>query len=207
MNIFKTVKKCIAGFLMLVMVLTLILPVQTIRAAESYSMIKLDKTQGSVSVSNSASRSMTARTGMRLLNGYQVSTDLKSYAWMILDSTKGVKLDSKSKVQVRTMGKKMELMLLSGNLFFNVSKKLEKDEELNIRTSTMVTGIRGTIGYVTRVSSDLTLVGVLEGAVQCESGGSKFTTVSAGQVASIHEVGSVKDENGKTNENVKVDVS
>ena len=45
-------------------------------------------------------------------------------------------------------GRKLELFLETGSLYFNVTKALEADETFDIRTSTMVVGIRGTCGYV-----------------------------------------------------------
>ena len=84
---------------------------------------------------------------MRLYSGTKIKTSEGSYAYISLDSGKAVKLGASSESEVRKSGKKLELNLLSGELFFDVTVPLEKDESLNIRTSTMVTGVRGTSGY------------------------------------------------------------
>lgn len=78
------------------------------------------------------------RTNMKL---YSAGT--QSYAYISLDSSKAVKLDANTKVQVRKQGSKLELLVTSGKLFFNVKAPLSSNQSLNIRTSTMVTGIRG----------------------------------------------------------------
>ena len=58
---------------------------------------------------------------MKLYSGYTISTSAKSYAYVSLDSTKVVKLDASTKVEVRKSGSKLELLVSSGELFFNVS--------------------------------------------------------------------------------------
>lgn len=42
----------------------------------------------------------------------------------------------------------LELYVRSGSLFFDVTEPLEEDESMDIRTSTMAVGIRGTSGWV-----------------------------------------------------------
>lgn len=51
-------------------------------------------------------------------------------------------------------------------MFFNVMKPLDENETMNIRTSTTVTGIRGTSGSVKAISDTHTQVTILEGHVQ-----------------------------------------
>lgn len=65
---------------------------------------------------------------------------------------------------------------------------LAEDETLNIRTSTMVTGIRGTAGWVKIINERQTRLYVLEGQVQCMvadpvTGQMKRIVLQAGQVA------------------------
>lgn len=109
--------------------------------------LRLEKTEGTVTVESASGKSLSLRNGMRLYSGTKIKTSEGSYAYISLDSGKAVKLDASSESEVRKSGKKLELNLLSGELFFDVTVPLEKDESLNIRTSTMVTGVRGTSGY------------------------------------------------------------
>ena len=90
--------------------------------------MKLEKTEGTVRVTtlNGAVRKIT--NGMRLYNGNFVETQKASYAFISLDSSKAVKLDENSKAALRQDGKKLQLLVKQGQLFFNVSKKLGKDE-------------------------------------------------------------------------------
>nr|MCR5791660.1 BspA family leucine-rich repeat surface protein [Lachnospiraceae bacterium] len=195
-------KKIFAFILVFLFTFATVMPNVTANAAEAACTIKLEQTTGTVSVMNSASRALGGRNDMRLLNGYQVKTEQKSYAWLSLDSTKAAKLDAKSNVSVRSMGRKLELLLKSGNLFFNVTKKLDDKEEMNIRTSTMITGIRGTVGWVGETKPGESTVAILEGAVECKvtnpSGGYvKSTTVKAGEVATF-TAPKVSDERSST---------
>lgn len=142
--------------MMTVVVLLLmgLLAVPANAADTSASTMRLEETQGSVTVKNATGKSITLRSGAKLYSGYKVVTG-SGYAWISLDSEKVVKLDRYSQVTVKKDGKKLELMLSSGSLFFNVSEPLKEDESLNIRTSTMYTSIRGTSGTIS-VETDVT---------------------------------------------------
>lgn len=171
--------------LLLALCLALALAVPVL-AAETAAAIKLTKTTGSVSVSKSSEKPLTLMSNMRLYNGYHVKTGAKSYAWMNLDDTKLIKQDAAGEVEVRKSGKLLEVKALSGNLFFNVTEKLEDDESLNISTSTMITGIRGTSGYVQVIDRWTVVLTVLEGEVQCSvtdpvTGQVKSETVRGGE--------------------------
>ena len=101
--------------------------------------------------------------GMRLYNGNVIETGTGSYAYISLDSSKAVKLDANAKVQVRQDGKQLKLLVSKGKLFFNVSVPLKAGESLDVQTSTMVTGVRGTCGVLEAVSADTASVYLLEG--------------------------------------------
>lgn len=152
------------------------------------AVMQLMKTEGEVSVSNGSGRDITIIKNMRLYNGYSASTQEESYAWINMDSEKLAKLDAVSEAEVRKSGKKLEILLDSGNLFFNVTEDLEEDETLNIRTSTMVMGIRGTCGWVRVIDRWHSEVYLLEGEVSCSvtdpvTGQVKTTVLKSGQMA------------------------
>ena len=113
--------------------------------------MKLEKTEGTVKVKTQNGATRKISNGMRLYNGNSVETATDSYAFISLDSSKAVKLSENAKASLRQNGKKLELLVKKGQLLFNVSTKLKDDESMNIRTSTMVTGIRGTCGIVEAV--------------------------------------------------------
>lgn len=160
---------------------------EAIESAEATTM-QLMKTEGDVTVSNAGGRNISIIKNMRLYNGYHTNTDEASYAWINLDDEKLIKQDVVSETEVRKSGKKLEILLKSGNLFFDVTKPLEEEETLNIRTSTMVVGIRGTSGWVKVLDRWRTRVYVLEGTVTCYvtdpvTGQIKSTTLSGGETA------------------------
>lgn len=146
-------------------------PTLTAAAAETATAatLRLEKTEGSVKVANAAGKSVKLSDGMRLYSGYTISTQKNSYAYVSLDSNKAVKLDASSKGEVLQSGKKLELKLLSGKLFFNVSAPVKSNESLNIRTSTMVTGVRGTVGVVEKISPVVSKLYLIEGTVTVTS--------------------------------------
>ncbi len=150
------------------------------------ALMRLMKTEGTVSVTNSKGRSVTVRDDMRLNSGYGLETEEASYAWINLDDAKLVKMDAVSEISIRKSGKKLDILLDSGNLFFNVSKPLEEDETFNIRTSTMAVGIRGTCGWVKVIDQWTSVLYVLEGTVTVTvtdpvTGETKTETVKGGE--------------------------
>lgn len=160
---------------------------EAIESAEA-AVMQLMKTEGEVSVSNASGRDISLIENMNLYNGYFTSTEETSYAWISLDSERLAKLDAVSETQIRRCGKKLEILLNSGNLYFDVSEPLTEEETLNIRTSTMVMGIRGTSGWVKVIDRWHSQVYILEGTVQCSvmdpvTNQIKSTTLTSGQMA------------------------
>lgn len=109
--------------------------------------MRLEKTEGEVEVENASGRSVTLREGGKLYSGYKVTTR-EGYAWISLDQDKLIKLDWDTQVTVKKTGAQYVVMLEYGKIFFDVEKPLEEDESLDIRISTLSTGVRGTIGVV-----------------------------------------------------------
>lgn len=149
---------------------------------------RLYRTEGTVTVQNQNGKEITAMQDMKLFNGYQLETAQQSYAWFEADSAKLFKMDAVSNLEVRKKGKKSELLLNSGNLFFNVTEHLQDDEVLNIRTSSMVVGIRGTSGWVKVIDQFHTILYMLDGTVDASvtdpvSGQKKSIRLRGGQRA------------------------
>ena len=146
-------KKRVFSLLMIFMMVSMLL---TVRAADSAtaSTIRLEMTEGTVTITNKNGKSVSVREGAKLYNGYTIKTSAASYAYISLDADKIIKLDASTIVEVRQSGKNLEVALQIGKLFFNVTKPLSGDETLNIRTSTMVTGIRGTSGVISATYVD-----------------------------------------------------
>jgi len=154
----------------------------------SASTVRLSKTEGTVEVSDSAGKAAFYRQDMRLANGDHTVTAERSYAWFSLDDTKVVKEDAVSDVEVRKRGQKLEVLVNSGSLFFNITEPLKEDESLNIRTSTMVMGVRGTCGVIKGVGDGVTCLQLLTGHLECivtnpETGDTKIISLEAGDEA------------------------
>ncbi len=150
--------------------------------------IVLSSVEGKAAVSDKNGNEVMQVDGMHLYNGHEVSTQAYSYAYLALDSVKAAKLDQLSSMEVCQAGKDLQLLLGAGEVFFNVEEPLAEDESMNIRTSTMVTGIRGTAGYVKVVDPTCSEIYILEGTVavtgyEPESGEMKTDYATAGQVA------------------------
>lgn len=189
MGTMKQLKRSmIAMFLVVCMICSNTLPAFADQAVAS--TMRLAKTEGTVSITNKNGRDMGTKADMKLFNGYNLGTEQASYAWIGLDDSKIIKLDAVSEAEIQKKGKDLEVLLNSGNLFFNVTESLKADETLNIRTSTMVTGIRGTCGWVKVLDSWRTEVFILEGSVECwvmdpVTGQAKTVRLGAGQKATF----------------------
>lgn len=167
---------------------------------ETAATVQLTKTEGDVTVTNAVGRGVTRLTKLRLYSGYHLNTAQKSYAWVALDGERLAKVDAASALEIRKKGKALELLLESGSVFFDIAKPLEEDESLNICTSSMVIGIRGTSGWVDVVDQNNSVINVLEGTVSCTvadpvSGEVGYISVSGGEsvAASIAPEGGIQE--------------
>ena len=157
-------KKLFRGYLFLLLILVMLLSASC--GKNKYTTMKLIKTDGEVGVENEKGKSVDLIENLGLYNGYGIGTQKKSFAWIDLDDTKLTKMDEKSDVDIKKDGKKLELVVNSGGLFFNVTKPLEDDESMDIRTSTTICGIRGTCGWV-ESQGDTSYVGLFDGKMEC----------------------------------------
>ena len=148
---------------------------ESIEAVEADSM-RLMRTEGSVTLKDETGTAIAIRETMRLYSGNTVSTEAESRAGISLDGTKAVTVGESSSVSLHRDGKKLELDLESGAMYFSVAKPLEAEESFTIRTSDMLLGIRGTAGHVERT-------GEAETAVILASGHALITAVTGEEQA------------------------
>lgn len=146
----KKSKRLTTCLILLIIISTLGVPTTVYSAKKTQAVtIRIENIIGKGAfVSNIAGKKMTARKKMKLYSGYKVSTSRKNYVYMSLDSSKAIKQDQNSKIQVKKQGKKNEIFVLNGKIFFNVNKNLKSNESMNVKTSNMSMGIRGTSGVV-----------------------------------------------------------
>lgn len=136
-------------------------------AKNAASSIRLIRTEGSVKIDDKEGKEILPSEGLKLYNGYEIRTESAAYAWMNLDSSRLAKMDSKSQVQIQKEGKNLDILVSQGNLYFNIEDPLKEDETLNIHTSSMMVGIRGTCGWVAIENPEHMKVYLLEGTVTC----------------------------------------
>ena len=160
-----------------------LLPLAACGAGGTAAAMHLRRTEGTVSVSDGDGKDLPALDNLGLYSGYSVGTHPASYAWIDLDDVKLAKLDQNSEIAIRKEGKALDIEVKSGSLFFNVTEPLADDETLNIRTSTMLVGIRGTCGWV-EDNDGLSRVYLLEGKVECGAEG-QTVRVNAGEMAEL----------------------
>ncbi len=158
--------------------------------SDAASTIRMTGTEGSVAVTDSTGKELSQVDNMRLYSGNQISTDTESYAYFNLDDTKAVKLADLSSAEIRQNKKNLEVLLESGGLYFDVSEKLQKNENMKVRASNMVMGIRGTDADLA-VNDDGSITarlytGKLEGTVtNTDTGKTSAFKMEAGQSATI----------------------
>ena len=172
-------KKLLAMFLTVVMAAGL----AACSGGATAATMHLRRTEGTVAVSDGSGKDVPLLDNLSLYSGYGVGTRSASYAWIDLDDVKLTKLDQNSEISIQKEGKALNIEVISGSLFFNVTQPLEDDETMEIRASTMLVGIRGTCGWVENRNS-ISRVYLLEGKVEC-SAGTRTVQVSAGEMAEL----------------------
>jgi len=173
-------KRLISLVLALSCLLTLTVPASAADDATG-TTLRLTETKGTVTVKTASGESKSIVKSMRLYSGYTVGTGASSSAYIGLDDTKAVQLDSSGMVEIKKQGKKLEVSLTSGQLYFNVTEPLKTDESLNIRTATMVTGIRGSFGWVTPTEMGLMHGHVTLTCTNPETGETRVTEIYSGE--------------------------
>ena len=95
-------KRLFSLVLSFVLLLSLAAPASAESAAGS--TLRLETTEGTVTVKDASGVGKTPRSGMRLYNGYALSTAAASAAYISLDETKAVKLDASAEAEIKKQG-------------------------------------------------------------------------------------------------------
>lgn len=172
----------------------------TCATAESYeaSTMRLLRYEGNVEISDASGNARFVMENARFNSGETMLTGEASSASVSLDSSKIVTLDAVTKVEFVKDAGQLQMNLKTGTLFLDVQKKLDENESLDIQTTTMTVGIRGTIVYVSEaaptdgISGTSTQLGVLEGTARMtypdENGARRLLEVPAGNLVTISSV-------------------
>ena len=186
MKSYRLFDRCTALLLTLVLLLSL----AACSGGASATTMRLKRAEGTVAVSDDAGEAVELLENLGLYSGYGVGTRSESYAWIDLDHVKLTKMDQESEIAIQKEGKRLEIEVMSGALFFNVTEPLAEDETMSICTSTMLVGIRGTCGWVEVPDAGHMDLYLLEGTVEC-SVGDKTATVHAGEMAAMSADGEI----------------
>ena len=119
--------------------------------SENYtaSTMRLLRYEGDVEILDTSGDPRFVMEDVRFSSGETLKTGASSIASVSLDATKILTLDAETQVLFEKNGDHMVLDLIAGTLMLDVQEKLDVNESLDIRTSTMTVGVRGTILYVT----------------------------------------------------------
>ena len=114
----------------------------------SGSTIRLESYSGGIIVVSGTGKKQVVSSKMRIFSGYTIVTATNATAYLSLDGTKSVRLNQNTKVIIKKRNNANEIQVLGGSIFFNVTEKLKDNESLNVTTSTLAMGIRGTSGML-----------------------------------------------------------
>lgn len=158
--------------------------------AASYTAadMRLSNINGKVNVYDASGKAVTAKDDLRICDGYKVTTGANGTVYIKLDKTKAIMLQQSSEIIVKKSGKKLNIVLNKGTINADVTEKLKKDESMDIHTTTMVTGIRGTgleLTAIRDIRGDMARISMLEGSTvnTLKIAERKEITVAAGKQA------------------------
>ncbi|MBR6483438.1 MAG: FecR domain-containing protein [Clostridiales bacterium] len=153
--------------------------------------MRLLRVEGTVNIEDGNGNSKPIMENARFQSGDAINTGSASLASIGLDDDKIITLDENSRAEFSKKRKQIELKLTQGGLYFDVQKPLEPDETMDIKTSTMIVGIRGTSGYVFVDEDGRECILVTDGCVHVTginpvTGEEKETDVRGGQLVKVY---------------------
>ena len=179
----------VAAFVVVAAVIAVIFIVRD-RNRISATTMRLLRIQGKVAL-ESGGKKKDIIDNLKLNSGDVLTTETASLASIALDDTKMITLEESSEAEFNQDGKKLDLNLKKGSLYFEVTKKLEAEETFEIRTSTMVAAIRGTSGYVFVEKDGQDGILLTDGEVEVtginpKTGETKVIHIGAGDVVRVY---------------------
>ncbi len=160
--------------------------------AEDYTAqtMRLLHYEGEVEIQDTNGKSRFVMENVRFKSGEAMITGLNSIASVGLDATKIVSLDQNTRVEFFKNGDQMRLKLTEGTILLDVKEKLDENESLDVETSNLTVGIRGTVLKVTQEEVDgiiFVKITLLEGTCKIlytdEKGKKQIIKLTAGYTA------------------------
>ncbi len=110
--------------------------------------MRLQRLVGTVNLFDENGKALSLQEQMKLLSGQTLATATQSLVMVALDDTKLITVEEDSKATVEKNGNALKLEITEGNVFINVTEKLDADATFDISTGNMLCGIRGTSEYI-----------------------------------------------------------
>ena len=156
---------------LLAALLLALLPMCGALAEDEYSAqsMRLLHYEGEVEILDANGKPRFVMENARFKSGEAMRTGEASTASVSLDATKIVTMDQQSLLEFIKQGNHMLLTLKEGTLLLDVQKKLDENESLDVETSTLTVGIRGTMIVLSEQrKEDMTIakLSVLSGVTQ-----------------------------------------
>ena len=170
--------------------------------------MSLQSHKGTVKITDSKGKSRSVLENVRFNSGDTVSTGKDCTASVALDSNKVVSMSENSTVEFKKQTNAIELNMKEGEILFDVQRKLDPKEKLDVRTGAMSIDISGaivaleanaqaaTIGSASKTESLKVLYGTAEAVCTDEAGIRRTVSVPAGQKFTITD----KDGDGSADE-------
>ena len=196
----------ICAYLTCLVLLTGMFPHTALADSYTASTMRLIHYEGTVEIEDASGNPRAVMENARLNSGEAMKTAAASSASVGLDDGRIVTMDEKSRVEFVKQDGAVSMNLTEGQIFLDVSEKLGADETMDIKTSTMVVGIRGTIIYVSSepVADEKT--------ADMESVDLKGLSPEKGSIVSISQIGVLEGtaeitylDNSKQQQSVSVD--
>ena len=188
-------RKCFASAkAMIIFILIFALTFCVPALGESYDAgtMRLLRYEGDVEILNAEGQSRFVLENVRFASGEVMRTGKESLASVSLDDSKIVTLDAETRVEFIEESNHLRLNLVEGRIFLDVREKLDENESLDIQTSTMTVGIRGTMVCISHSEDEQisqTQIMLLEGKTDLDyldsSGSHRLLPLSAGQKAVV----------------------
>ena len=156
---------------LLAALLLALLPMCGALAEDEYAAqsMRLLHYEGEVEILDANGKPRFVMENARFKSGEAMRTGEASTASVSLDATKIVTMDQQSLLEFVKQGNHMLLTLKEGTLLLDVQKKLDENESLDVETSTLTVGIRGTMIVLSEQrKEDMTIakLSVLSGVTQ-----------------------------------------
>ena len=163
-------RSAFVSFVLLLLALALCLVPAGAEDSYEAGTMRLLRYGGSVEILDPAGAPRFVLENVRFASGESLRTGEDGSASVGLDDSKIVTLDAATRVQFVQEDSHIRLNLAEGALFLDVQKGLDENEGLDIQTTTMTVGIRGTIVFVSAGTGEggaaRSALGVLEGTAE-----------------------------------------